>query len=230
MKMIAIIGGAGPAAGVELTRLIVDACQQRGCKEDSDYPRIVLWSEPFIDMLRSPEPARVTTHLDEAINRLQDLGADAIGIACNTLHGFLTEPLPGKLVSLITIGAEETRRGGWRSPVILASHTSCQRRTHTPLATGSKWPTDSDQSIVDEVITAVLAGDLSKKQWEKLVRVVRSTAVHTTDAVVMGCTELSLLRGRWCPNSKIASWAVIDPLLALAQALVEEVFKPLIAP
>ena len=51
MFSIGIISGAGPMAGVELLRLIIEFCQKEGAFRDRDFPEIHLINIPFSEML-----------------------------------------------------------------------------------------------------------------------------------------------------------------------------------
>ena len=50
---IGIIGGAGPMAGAIVMENIIEICQKKYlCRHDYDFPKIILVSVPFAQMLK----------------------------------------------------------------------------------------------------------------------------------------------------------------------------------
>ncbi len=93
-KRIGIIGGAGPWVGGLLFQKIVQVLQEKyGCREDQDFPYMMLLSYPFADMLKKPDDAAqceiVRNQLKDCFQTLVDNKIDYAVIACNTLHRVL---------------------------------------------------------------------------------------------------------------------------------------------
>ncbi|GAB3890744.1 aspartate racemase [Kibdelosporangium lantanae] len=88
---LGVLGGLGPAAGVEFMRLFTDGWP---ATRDQDHPRVILLSEPAIPdrtaALRGvgPDP---TPHLSEALNQLAVWGADLLAVPCNTAFAFIDD-------------------------------------------------------------------------------------------------------------------------------------------
>ena len=75
MKTVGIIGGAGPMAGVLLTKKIIRNCQRwYGRINDYDYPKVILLSYPFAEMLTPnsalQEESKVMKQLNESLDFL----------------------------------------------------------------------------------------------------------------------------------------------------------------
>ena len=92
-RCIGVIGGAGPLAGVFLLeRIFFLSRTLYGCYRDADFPKVLLVSFPFSEMLASKIHAyKIKQELRECIEQLRDNGAEVLVIACNTLHAFLDE-------------------------------------------------------------------------------------------------------------------------------------------
>ena len=104
---IGIIGGAGPLAGVLLCEYIIQLCQQRyQCKDDADFPKLVLLSIPFAQMLKTDRvddnELVVRKQLSNALSSVSAL-ASKIGIACNTLHGFIEQSQLQKICNMVQL-------------------------------------------------------------------------------------------------------------------------------
>lgn len=227
-RPIGIIGGAGPMAGLLLCEQVIQLCQQRyNCRADSDFPLVMLWSQPFSNMLDSSQRElfrdRLTDELSQALAKLRDNGAELIAIACNTLHGFLPPPdtwRPAHLVNLL----QETRttlcQPTTGTTLILCSSTSAALRLHASLC-DCVYPDACDQRLVDDVINGVCAGEVTRQQVD-LLRCL-ATQIEGVDRVLLGCTELSQLCQRY--SLEIEWVAVVDPLLITAQTLCKLSFS-----
>jgi len=216
-KTIGIIGGAGPMAGILLAQKVMAICQQRyGCKQDSDFPKLTLVSYPFSEMLvplPTPERREAITHeLTEAISSLKE--ADYLAIACNTLHSFLPKKTPKGFPKLINM-LEETRRVllKQKMALILCTSTSRQAKLHN-LPCKSQYP--EAQHTLDQVIDDILRIGPSPTQREALENLIKDEA-DECDAVVLGCTELSLLQ-EYHPVS-FPGIDLIDPMETVADKL-----------
>jgi len=117
---LGVLGGLGPAAGVEFLRLFTDGWP---ATRDQDHPRVILLSEPAIPdrtaALRGagPEP---TPYLRKALDQLVAWGADLLAVPCNTAFAFIDEfsaTIPVPLVHTVagTLKAAQRRAptGAW---------------------------------------------------------------------------------------------------------------------
>jgi aspartate racemase len=212
-KCIGIIGGAGPQAGVYLLeRLFTLATELYNCSRDADFPKVILISFPFSEML-GPESndRQISQELSQSLAQLRSNGASVLAIACNTLHAFLEEE-PSDLINLPRMLCTLTTE-----PLILCTSTSARFGLHKRYLP-CRYPAPPTQSKVDYLIDHVLAGQSKEKISSDLTTLINEQKEQT---VVLGCTELSLLSPRLSPTKKI-----IDPLELLAQKLITTSFHP----
>lgn len=94
-KTIGILGGMGPVASADTYVALVKTCQQKyNAVQDSDFPAVVLYSLPLSDFSHKGfsdnlDKQRVLVEqLVVALKRLENFGAEAIIIDCNTVHYF----------------------------------------------------------------------------------------------------------------------------------------------
>lgn len=206
---IGIVGGAGPMAGVLLAQRLVEICQRDyQCQKDADFPRTILYSVPFAQMLlpgqQEQQETHVAAHLAEALEFLQGSGAKRIAIACNTLHAFL--PPKADVVSFVAETERYIRQQGYRDVLMLTSSTSRSKGLYS--FSGARWPDQRAQRQLDALIDAVLAGRGSPEALRELIE-----RQEPADAVVLGCSELSvLMQGH-------AQRDLIDPLSIVAEVL-----------
>ncbi len=88
VKMIGIVGGVGPYAGLDLVRKILD---QTAARRDQEHLSIYLANEPaeipdrtaFLVGQEKMNPAFAVARI---VRKLESLGVTVVGIPCNTFH------------------------------------------------------------------------------------------------------------------------------------------------
>lgn len=215
-KSIGIIGGAGPMAGAILVEKIIKLCQKKyGCKKDSDFPLIILYSFPFSNMLKKnlllKESKKIAKELKKSLLFLEKF-TDITAIACNTLHLFLENFKPKKqFINLIEIAKKKLKN---KNNLILCTSASKKNKIHKNLG-NIFYP--KNQKFIDNFINKTLKTDPSKKSCEKLKKFLLQEKQKNKmiDNIVLGCTEFSLLNERFCIKLK----NVIDPMDILVEQI-----------
>jgi aspartate racemase len=221
-KTIGILGGAGPQAGVALVeRLIFFAQTKYGCKADADFPKIILNSFPFSNMLDGEkENPLVRKQLKKALSELRKSGAEILSIACNTLHIFLDEAShqQSNLIQLPSVvrqflGSVDSK------PVVLGTRTSARAKLHQKFFP-CFYPKKKIQEEVDALIDHILAKGADMSARARLIAI-----LNKLDAsyVILGCTELSLLSNTLPNLGKV----IVDPMDLLALEILAITFKQL---
>jgi aspartate racemase len=227
-KTLGIIGGAGPMAGLLLARKVIELCQKDySCARDADFPSLILLSVPFAEMLQ-PETAQqdeltVSRQLKDAAEFLLDANASCFAIACNTLHSFLEDSYTGQLVSLLSETERFIASMHYSKVLVLASCTSVSKKVYD-LDCSLQLP-PAQQEELDALIARVLAGDLSAHARKGLRDIVHCSRKEdrSIDAVLLGCTELSLLMDG--AKDDFLGIDVIDPLEIVARSLCRKFFE-----
>lgn len=217
-KPIGIIGGAGPLAGAFLLDRVLSLSNKKyGCYRDADYPKIILISFPFSEMLTTDfNPAFVQEELSACLQQLRTLGAEVIAIACNTLHAFLDKKdLQEDLIQLPLAVAKEIST--FEKPLVFCTSTSAKFGLHKQFF-DCAYPDLSTQREVDDIIDQILKGSEKQKTIKRLEKLLQEQKEGT---VILGCTELSLFTAEiFVPNKLI-----IDPLEVVATRIVEKSFS-----
>lgn len=187
---IGILGGAGPIAGVLLLERVFSLSSSLyGCYRDSDFPKVIFLSFPFTEMLTPKMDATLLrTELRECLNQLRNNGAAVLAIACNTLHAFLEKEDEIDLVHLPKVLTGEIPPG--EIPLVLCTSTSVRFGVHSRFFP-CQYPDFQTQVQVDRLIDRILGGADTHLITKELSTILESL---NTTTVVLGCTELSLLR------------------------------------
>jgi aspartate racemase len=228
MSAIGILGGMGPQASAKLYELIIRGTQNYiSVPVDDDYPDIVLLNIPIPNFIsnkdRLPEARQV---LIERTKLLEKAGCTINGIACNTVHILLPELQATTSVPFLAIPqlvAEQIKSAGFRRVGLLATPTTLGSPIYDQALDGiaelirpnAVFAKQIEQCIYKQLRGALTAGE----QAEFKRRVAQFTKQSNLEAVILGCTELSLVYGE-----SVGDERVIDTLQLLAEGLLRAYF------
>jgi aspartate racemase len=236
LPKVGIVGGAGPMAGLLLCQKIIQICQQKyGCKQDADFPYLMLLNYPFADMLKTGSVIQqelLKMQLAECFETFASKGIQLGAIACNTLHAFLSAKTPIQVVNIIEQTEQALKNKQVKASLVLCSRTSVQSKLHQSRF-NCLYPNDDWQIEIDCLIDRVLAGQESVRDVEQLICQIRNfrseLSINQEEpfGLVLGCTEFSVLNEKW-PLSCYGldgCFAVIDSSQILAEEICESVFE-----
>ena len=222
-KTIGILGGMGPEATAELFLRIIRAAK---AKRDQDHPRVIIYSNSKIPdrtgaILHggpSPLPMMVETG-----RILQRAGADFLIMPCNTAHHYfqeLQEALEVPVLHMIDLSARVAQALGVGRVGLLATDgtlaTGLYQESYGRFQVETLAPSPQDQKRVMEAIyTHIKAGDLEEGR-KLILEVSRALIQEGAEAVVCGCTEVSLVL-----RQGDLEVPVIDPMETLAEEAVK---------
>lgn len=242
-KVIGVIGGMGPYAGLELVRHVFD---QTIATSDQAHLPVVLFSmgdrvpdrSAFLFGKTSENPAYA---LVEQIRAAESVGAVVIGIPCNTAHA----------PSIFNVILEELARAGSRVRVLhLIEETVRFLREHYPdmkrvgvlstlatyrlglyrkaLEAAGYETVMADESVQETIVNRAIfdpsygikaqSHPVSKIARQSVLTAIEHLRQKNVEAVILGCTELPLA----VPEQELEGLPIIDPSRALARALIRE--------
>lgn len=237
--LIGIVGGMGPAAGVQLARHLVEL---QPAQRDQDHAGFVLISCPAAIGDRS-EYLLGRTNVNPGIaiaaqvTALASVGATRIGIPCNSAHApEILAPVMAairnshaglELVHLVENAVTELGRSLAPSSAVglLATAGLVRSGTYQRLLLAHGYqpllPDEPGQATVDEAIRGVKSGSFEAPA-ALIDRAISGLAGRGAQAVVLGCTELPLL----LPSLAECGLPVFDPLRMLAASLLTATAVP----
>nr|WP_295874822.1 amino acid racemase [uncultured Chitinophaga sp.] len=242
-RIIGIVGGMGPQAGIALYNSIV---RYTVAATDQEHLSAMLMSFPgdivdrtsFLDGTLSVNPAY---SIVEIIRKLEVAGAGVIGIACNTsyspaIYNVVLEEL-AKVQSLVRVlnMPEETGRyiiqqyPQARRIGVLATNGTYRSGVYNNMLERMGFETAiPDFSFQQEVIHRIIydpefglkaksnpVSEQAKLLWTSAVNYMRDRGA---DTIILGCTELSLLPY----DSLSGNVRIVDSTQSLAMALIRE--------
>jgi aspartate racemase len=220
---LGILGGMGPLASAEFLSVLY---RLNLVEPEQETPSCILLSDPtFPDRtaaILAGDTGALTPRLEQALERLADLGADRIVIACVTLHHVLPqirEPLRRKVISLLDLVADEILASprprlllatiGTRSARIFESHERWREIERWVL-----FPEADDQRELHEWIYRLKAGEPGDgcRAWIDAL-----LPRYPVRGAIFGCTELHLLQRGPAAVRPAGLMDVIDPLWTAAR-------------
>ncbi len=226
---LGVIGGMGPQAGLLFYQRVIDCTAAHSDQEH--LPTLLLSDTEMPDRtaaLLSGQVGPVRAKLLEDARRLEDWGATAIAITCNTAHAFLPffeKELKVPAVNMIAETAEALKAMGARRVGIMATDGTIKMGLyHAALAQQgieAVSPSPQAQKLVMGLIYDEIKRGLPGSE-ESFNAVTAELKAAGCDHVVLACTELSAYKD-WHPVDEMC----VDAMDVLARRCVEACGYPL---
>ncbi len=228
--VLGILGGLGPLCGASFYRHII---LYTDAKCDADHIPVLLDGcsqtpdrSAFLCRDCDLDPRQ---DLQYRIRRLCQNGAHLIAVPCNTAHCFyrdLAKESPCPILHIVTETVAELLDYGAKSVGILGTRGSVQKGLYANalarVGIECVLPAEGVQQKVDALIRSIKGGILPKPaQLRPFFTHLRN---RNCDAIVLGCTELSL-----CYPQEPLPHDLFDSLRILARRCVLACGKPLSA-
>lgn len=222
MNSFGIIGGLGPMATAYLLQLIVDMTD---AKTDQEHLDAIIFNRPGVPdrtayILDHSKPSPVPPMVDMA-QKLEALGVCAIGTPCVTAHSFheeLQSSVKVPFIHMVQETAAYLKAAGCRKAGIMATsgtvHMGLFQTALTEAGLDYALPDEAMQknvmSLIYDNVKAGLAADMAK--FRAVSDALRKDGC---DAIILGCTELSIIKR----DNEIGS-GYLDALEILARAAI----------
>ncbi len=239
-KIIGVVGGIGPYAGIDLVRKIYD---QTKVTCDQDHLPVFMLSVPHsipdrTEFLLGKSDVNPALPISEVICNLYKHGASEIGIPCNTAHAdpIFSEiinriPKEVKLIHMINEVAEYIK-GQYPSVVnvgILSTTGTLISNVYPNCLSqyGLVGIQVSEEIQECHIHPAIYSTDFGIKAWSNPVTVQAKKNLYTgieylvekgAEAIVLGCTEIPLA----LTDDEVKAIPLIDATKVLARALILE--------
>ena len=223
-KTVGVIGGMGPEATVEFMRRLIAAVPAR---DDADHLHVIADNNPKI-------PSRIKAILEgdgedpapvlvAMAGRLEAMGADLLTIPCNTAHYYhraisgavaipVLDMIALSIARLESLAPRPRKIGILASPALHRVGLIDKRLAASGFE--ALFPNAKDEDRLLEVIRSVKAGALTTGHRADYGSVARTLKQEGAGALLVACSELSLL-----PLPE-AGCPVIDTLEVLVDATV----------
>ena len=222
MKSFGIIGGLGPMATAYLLQLIVDMTD---AKTDQEHIDAIIFNRPGVPdrtayILDPSKPSPVPPMVDMA-QKLENLGVCAIGTPCVSAHSFheaLQSSVTVPCIHMVQETAAYLKAAGCKKAGIMATsgtvHMGLFQKALTDAGLDYALPdTEMQQYVMSLIYDNVKAG--IPADMDKFRAVSEALRAEGCDAVILGCTELSIIKR----DNEIGP-GYLDALEVLARAAI----------
>ena len=219
---LGIIGGLGPMATVYFMEMITEMTM---AQKDQDHMEMLVVSDPktpdrtaFILGESSDDPL---PYINRSAEMLEKMGADVIAIPCITAHCFhdkLCKNVDAKILNAVDETTRELKKAGVKKAGIMATGgtLNCELFQESFREEGIE-PVVPDEET-QELIMSIIYDDIKAGKdpsEDKFRRVMDYFGNKGAEKVVLGCTELSLMR-----KSGLDSDLTVDAMEILAKASI----------
>jgi aspartate racemase len=222
-KRIGILGGMGPLASAEFLGTLYRA---NITDPEQDAPVCVMISDPTFpdrtERILSGDTGELSERLASTLAELAMMGADAIVIACVTIHYVLDQVPPDLrdgVISLIDLLVDEMVASpqcrlllattGTREARIFERHRRWQE-----IALSIEQPSDEDQETLHGLIYRLKRGERNEADLDWLAAL---PSRYGTAGCIFGCTELHLVYREVA--ARLGKEKILDPLVLVAHKI-----------
>ncbi|NOC86003.1 aspartate/glutamate racemase family protein [Ruegeria sp. HKCCD6428] len=223
LRPIGILGGMGPEATILLQRKLVEAVP---VSDDRDHI-------PLLIDMNTQVPSRIAHLIERAgedpgptlaamARRLQDAGAVALAMPCNTAHHYakaITDAATVPLLNMAELAADHAVGTLGKGGCVGVLASPAVRRTclfETALharGLSTVWPTDDDAMLA--AIRAIKVNGQSDKARETLRASSRALVKAGADLQFVACSEFSLIADSVADDAN-----AVDTIDLLVRAIV----------
>ena len=223
-KTLGILGGLGPMSGVYFCELIT---RHTVAERDQDHLNFILSSRAdtpdrtaFITGRSQENPVNV---MCGEVQRLISAGAEVIAIPCNTAHYFyraISETSSVPVINIIKQTALFCKRSGVGKVGLLATEGTIQSGAYSEVFEMAGINTVAPDADGQKIISRIIYEQIKRGQapdTKELISVANDLVAQGCDRMILGCTELSLLKRDGGLNGDI----FIDSLEVLAYSAIK---------
>ncbi|MBX5177215.1 aspartate/glutamate racemase family protein [Rhizobium lentis] len=224
-KPLGVVGGMGSLATAKFLQALA---QKSGADRDQDHVPFITLSLPNISDQSHAISIGSNAPLGQLLERakwLENVGCGAIAIPCNTAHFWSSEianALTIKFISIVDVTRDFIRQNNGTDidnlrTIVLGMKASIQEKLYGN-STGGWGGVDPGFEVIQQdavsVIDEVKRGNIGRARF-KMALLVARTRSFKPDAIILGCSELSLASRDIFKGSD-----VIDPVDILVDACI----------
>lgn len=226
-RTLGILGGVGPLASIYFQQLVV---KYTDASTDQEHIPAVVYNDTFIPdrtaYILGKSELDPLPYIEDGFKKLEEAGCDLAVITCNTAHYFLdkfSKDIGIPIVSIIetAVGYVLKNAPDVKKIGVIATDGTVQSGVYKKCIEKSglecEVPDGDDQkAVMDIIYNEVKAG--KKGNCGRLMQVVENLRSKGCGAVILGCTELSVINEDNGLTKKYSY--IVDAMEALAKKCV----------
>ncbi len=223
MKLLGILGGMGPEAGLEFAKILIELTP---AEKDQDHLEFILLNLSSVPdrtahiLGKGPDPV---PRIIEGIKLLERAGAIHVIIPCNTAHYFferISSKVSCYLYNMVALAVEELERRGIEKVGLLATTGTVRSGLYEKyLKNFTVIKPENQQAVQKAIYERAKKGDMEAAA-EELERLGLELMARGAEAVLLGCTEVeTALRRRKLP------FPTLGPMQIAAEKILRDFGK-----
>lgn len=206
-KVLGVIGGVGPLSTAYFMEVVIN---KTDAEIDQEHIDMIVLNHTEIpdrtDFILGKSALSPVEMMSEDAKKLEKMGADIIVTPCNTAHFFydaLQASVKIPFIDMITETALHLKNQGVKRVGILATNGTIKTKLFQDALAlqgiGAIAPSDKNQQYVMDIIYENVKAN-RPVDLEKFKIIVNELRLLECERVVLGCTELSLLKREYSLN------------------------------
>ncbi|MBS3131681.1 amino acid racemase [Candidatus Woesearchaeota archaeon] len=196
-----IIGGMGPQTSSQFCLNINMKFRQLANRQpDMVIENVPISLEDETELINGGNPKNFRALLTGAVRKLNHAHSDFIAVPCNTAHFFLEDLRKissAPIISIIDECALECSSRNIKIAGLLATPKTIKERLfEAPMKEAGVdiiLPSEADQKMITNIIFGLISNRARKKDSTGILKIIRRLRDNGAEAVVIGCTDISLL-------------------------------------
>ena len=229
MKLIGLVGGISWSSTILYYKYLNEL--SNSYLKDERYARVVLYSLEYSEVNKyvvQNNWEQVKNLCAEAAIKLQDVGADFILLGSNTIHkvaSLVEKEISVPLLSIIDATAKEVAKNQFSTVGLLGTNYTMQGNFFKDCLSAKyginiKVPNKQDREFVHKLIYEKLVHNRIENLPHSEIKSITNRLIDDgVEAIILGCTELSLLNCQSYCSSKIFDTTQIHAKSAVDFAL-----------
>jgi aspartate racemase len=229
VQVIGIIGGMSWESSAEYYRLINQEVNRKlGGLHSAEILMFSVDFEEIEELQHSARWEEATKIMVDAARRLERGGADFLVIATNTMHRMADDVQNSVRIPLLHIAdatGDRIKEEGFKKVGLLGTIYTMEQdfykgRLIHRYGLEVSVPANEDRKLVNDIIyTELCLGKINQSSKQNFVRIINGLAANGAQAVILGCTEISLLVQQNDVKVPLFDTTLIHAQTAVAQAL-----------
>jgi aspartate racemase len=203
MKLLGMIGGMSWESTAVYYRLLNEGARKRCGGLHS--ARLLLWSFDFADIAKQQADGNwdaLTAAMVAAAQNLRRAGAEALLICTNTMHiaaPAMAQAVSVPLIHIVDATGRALRSCGCKRPALLGTRFTMEQgfyvdHLRSAYGVAPMIPDEPSRKVIHRVIYEELCrGIVHHESKRKYLTIIEKLHNEGADAVIFGCTEITLL-------------------------------------
>lgn len=218
-----VMGGLGPMATVYFLKMIIELTNAK-CDQDNIDMLISNTASTYdrTDYITGQSSDNPQESLIDDAKKLEQIGADFLVITCNTAHYFydkIQENVKIPVINMIDETIKYVKNNNYKKIGILATDGTLEAKIYQRYCDTNKLnyeilDEENQKCLMDIIYKDIKSGN--KVSISKFNNLISSLKDKGCDGVILGCTELSVLKN----DNNLSSDFYIDSLEILARKTI----------